>query len=102
MNDPITGGESSMKNTSCMVRAQNDLYMLVNNYGAEVNGLGDNLSQTVASGDLTIGELQRCAKNICRFLLDTKALERPVKKLQIKVVEPKEGEGAEFNTDSYN
>jgi len=100
MNDPITGGESSMKNTSCMVRAQNDLYMLVNNYGAEVNGLGDNLSQTVASGDLTIGELQRCAKNICRFLLDTKALERPVKKLQIKVVEPKEGEGAEFNTDS--
>ncbi len=35
MNDVVAGGTEDRKNTGFMVRAQNDLYMVVNNYGAE-------------------------------------------------------------------
>jgi beta-glucosidase len=37
MNDPVDGGAASTHNTAAMIRAQNDLYMVVNNNGAEVN-----------------------------------------------------------------
>ncbi|MFB9324555.1 glycoside hydrolase family 3 C-terminal domain-containing protein [Paenibacillus aurantiacus] len=69
MNDPVTGGPSDIKNTGAMVRAQNDLYMVVPNYGAEVNVMDDNTLQSLADGSLTRGELQRSAMNICRFIL---------------------------------
>lgn len=69
MNDVIEGGSADCKNTAFMVRAQNDLYMVVNNYGAEVNSSNDNTIEFLENGFLTRGELQRCAMNICYFLM---------------------------------
>lgn len=54
MNDPVRGGEASRHNTAAMVRAQNDLYMVIGNNGAEVNAGEDNTLAALASGTLTI------------------------------------------------
>lgn len=69
MNDVESGGEASIKNTQSMVRSQNDLYMVVNNNGAEINSTGDNTMASLQDGSLTIGELQLSAMNICKFLM---------------------------------
>lgn len=76
MNDPARGGEASRHNTAAMIRAQNDLYMVVGNNGAEVNAGEDNTLAALATGELTLGELQRCAANILRFMLQTQAFKR--------------------------
>ena len=76
MNDTVSGGEATLKNTAAMVRAQNDLYMVVPNNGAATNGNEDNTLEALENGTLTIGELQRCAMNICRFLIHTPAFAR--------------------------
>ncbi|AZS14361.1 glycoside hydrolase family 3 C-terminal domain-containing protein [Paenibacillus lutimineralis] len=70
MNDVVDGGEPSWKYTSFMVRAQNDLYMVVNNNGAEINSREDNTIEALKNGTLTVGELQRCAINICKFIMN--------------------------------
>ncbi|ROR27431.1 beta-glucosidase [Mobilisporobacter senegalensis] len=70
MNDVITGGPEDTKSTNHMVRAQNDLYMVINNNGAEINSGDDNTIRSLENGSLTIGELQRSAMNICRFLME--------------------------------
>lgn len=72
MNDE--GQPASVKNVKAMVKAQNDVYMVVEN--AELNSSNDNLSESLQQGLLTRGELQRCAKNICEILLQTGAFER--------------------------
>jgi beta-glucosidase len=69
MNDVVAGGPGDHKNTRSMVRSQNDLYMVVNNYGAEINSSDDNIMEALENGSLTTGELQRCAMNICGFLM---------------------------------
>ena len=69
MNDCINGGPSSSKFTGSMIRAQNDLYMVVNNFGAEINSNGDDTIVSLKNGSLTRGELQRCAINILNFLM---------------------------------
>lgn len=71
MNDAVKGGEGIRSALRDMVRAQNDLYMVVSNGGAEINASEDDLPEAVKDGRLTVGELQRCAENICRFLLRT-------------------------------
>ena len=76
MNDTIAGGPADTKNTNFMVRAQNDLYMVVNNYGAEVNASNDNTIKSLENGTLTRGELQRSALNICRFLMNAPVFSR--------------------------
>lgn len=76
MNDVVEGGEESNQDTRDMVRSQNDVYMVVNNNGAEVNSNNDNTESSVKEGRLTIGELQRAAMNICRFILNAPVIER--------------------------
>ena len=76
MNDVVDGGEESNQDTRDMVRAQNDVYMVVNNNGAEVNSNSDNTESSVEEGKLTIGELQRATKNICNFILNAPVIER--------------------------
>lgn len=76
MNDVVDGGEPSTKKTGDMVRAQNDVYMVVNNNGAEINASGDDTMQALEEGRLTIGELQRNAMNICRLLIKMPAFDR--------------------------
>jgi beta-glucosidase len=76
MNDTAVGGPASVKNTNAMIRAQNDLYMVVNNYGAEINSTGDNTIESLENGSLTRGELQRSAMNICNFLMHAPVFSR--------------------------
>jgi beta-glucosidase len=87
MNDPVLGGEADRKFTSFMVRAQNDLYMVVDNDGAETNAMKDNLEEAVNNGTLTLGELQRSAINICKFILNSKALYREPKHMADVIIE---------------
>lgn len=76
MNDVVEGGEESNQDTRDMVRSQNDVYMVVNNNGAEVNSNNDNTESSVEAGTLTVGELQRAAMNICNFILNAPVIER--------------------------
>ncbi len=64
-------GPESITQTSTMIRAQNDLYMVT--FSSEKNANGDDTAQGLAEGRITRGELQRAAYNICRFLIDTPA-----------------------------
>ena len=76
MNDVAEGGEESNQKTRDMVRSQNDVYMVVNNNGAEVNSNNDDTERSVEEGRLTVGELQRAAINICTFILNAPVIER--------------------------
>lgn len=76
MNDCVAGGPANRTNTNAMVRAQNDLYMVVMNYGAETNVFNDNTIESLANGTLTRGELQRSAINICNFLMNAPVFSR--------------------------
>ena len=76
MNDVVEGGEADRKYTNWMIRAQNDLYMVVPNYGAEINGWDDNTIESLENGTLTRGELQRSAMNICTFIMNAPVFSR--------------------------
>lgn len=62
---------------SCMVKAQNDLYMCCPD--GSRNASGDNTLDSLQNGDLTRAELQRSAINICKFVLKTNAMKRLLK-----------------------
>ena len=64
-------GPESIKQTSTMIRAQNDLYMVT--FSSEKNANDDDTAQGLEEGRITRAELQRSAYNICRFLMDTPA-----------------------------
>ncbi|WP_322907365.1 glycoside hydrolase family 3 C-terminal domain-containing protein [Paenibacillus sp. SGZ-1009] len=76
MNDCAEGGAADRKHTDAMVRAQNDLYMVVANYGAETNVWGDHTLEALEAGRLTRAELQRCAMNICEFIMQSPVFRR--------------------------
>lgn len=80
MNDVAKGRQAGTpadrKNTHYMVSAQNDLYMVVSNFGAEVNAYKDLTMEALEQGTLTRGELQRCAKNICKFIIKAPAFNK--------------------------
>lgn len=65
MNDE--GEKPDDKNTAVMVRAQNDLYMVVSD--SETNSKNDNTMQGIENGKISREELVRNAKNICTVLL---------------------------------
>ncbi|MCR5502396.1 MAG: glycoside hydrolase family 3 C-terminal domain-containing protein [Lachnospiraceae bacterium] len=60
------GGKPDRRNFAALNRAQCDLYMCVPDAGADA---GDNARSSLDKGELTLGELQRTAKNICGFLM---------------------------------
>lgn len=62
---------------SCMVKAQNDLYMCCPD--GSRNASGDNTLDSLQNGDLKRAELQRSAINICKFVLKTNAMKRLLK-----------------------
>ncbi|WP_062350646.1 glycoside hydrolase family 3 protein [Bacillus kwashiorkori] len=76
MNDCVKGGSPSRTDTKSMIISQNDLYMVVNNFGAEVNVNNDNTLESLRNGSLTKGELQRSAMNICEFLMSAPVFSR--------------------------
>lgn len=101
VNNVVEGGSPNTWDTRSMVRSQNDLYMVVNNHGAELNPNGDNTESSVAEGKLTIGELQRCAMNILGFLLQAPVCDRPVKVPEIVSFSAREvvGEGTCYRSE---
>ncbi|MBQ7925752.1 MAG: beta-glucosidase, partial [Lachnospiraceae bacterium] len=66
------GGEGTLSQVSAQVRSQNDLNMV--NTDADTNSNGDDLEEGLASGKVTLGELQRTAMNICRVLMRMPAM----------------------------
>lgn len=72
MNDE--GEEGTLTNTTAMVRAQNDIYMVVAD--AAANSAQDNSQSGLDSGALTRGQLVRNAANICRFLMKSPVMNR--------------------------
>ena len=68
------GDKPAKTDFATMVKAQNDLYMVCPD--SEKNEHGDNTVESLHDGLLTLGELQRCAKNICRFMMNTHAFMR--------------------------
>ena len=68
------GEPGSGRQTIPMVRAQNDIYMVVAD--AASNSAGDNTAEGLADGRLTRAQLTRNAANICGFLLRSVAMER--------------------------
>lgn len=68
------GDKPAKTDFATMVKAQNDLYMVCPD--SEKNEHGDNTVESLHDGSLTLGELQRCAKNICRFMMNKHAFMR--------------------------
>ncbi|MDG0811393.1 glycoside hydrolase family 3 protein [Cohnella rhizosphaerae] len=106
MNDAARGGAPDRKYTNWMVRAQNDLYMVVSNYGAETNAYGDNTIESLADGTLARGELQRSAMNILGFILrapagarDDVTRERAQAFRALAAPAPEQAQGAQPLTD---
>ncbi len=71
-NINVRGGAPNHEDFAAMARAQNDVYMCC----AECDNNNDNTLESLENGTLTRAELQRNAKNILRFLLDTNAMKR--------------------------
>ena len=63
--------EASVKKLGYMIRSQGDVFMVVSD--AATND--DDGHQALADGVITRGEVQRCAMNLCRFLMNTHAME---------------------------
>lgn len=68
MDDPNNGTDSNA-NLATMVKAQNDIYKVKGDSAL----CEDDQSEAIENGYLTIGELQRCAKNLLQFTMQTYA-----------------------------
>ncbi len=64
--DPIKA-DGSRQNVGPMVRAQNDVYMVVGD--SKTNSNNDNMREWLDAGKITRGELLRCAANICNVIM---------------------------------
>ena len=69
------GGVQSRENICAMLRAQNDIYMVT----GDAQSTSDNLHESLENGMLTLGELQRSAKTMLRFLMNSRSYERFIK-----------------------
>ncbi len=70
---------ASLHNTAAMVRACNDVYMVVQHPQKNTNR--DNLAESLAAGTLRRASLQRCAKNLLSVLLRLPVMDRHLKRL---------------------
>ena len=64
--------EPTKTNLAAMIKAQNDIYMVVPNAVT----YGDNLKESLDKGILSREALVRCAANICNMLMRTPAMDR--------------------------
>lgn len=81
--NPEIGDDGTKTNMIWFVQSQNDVYMVTESAEAR----DDNLETALKDGKITRAELQRNAKNICRFAIETNALKRYIKGDYIKVGE---------------
>lgn len=64
--------KSEVKNKAPMVAAQNDIYMCV--VSSEENPEGDNVKEKLESGEISRSDLQRNAKNILKFIMNSEVM----------------------------
>lgn len=69
--------ESNFTNFAAMARSQNDIYMVCPD--GSTNSSGDNTLTSLQDGTLTIGELQRNARNILTYVMHSQAMKRLLK-----------------------
>ena len=69
--------ERNFTNFAAMARSQNDIYMVCPD--SSTNSPGDNTVASLKDGTLTIGELQRNAKNILTYVMHSQAMKRLLK-----------------------
>ena len=82
-----------------MAEAQNDIYMVVND--AKANPEKDDVEEKLHAGELTIGELQRNAKNILGFLLKSPSilhLTGRISKEELEAMHTKEEDDIDANS----
>ena len=87
MNHPVNGGIGHNTVKGYMVMAQNDLFMVVGHDEATDFSV-DLLMDFVERGELIVGELQRCAQNICQFLMEAPCLENQKDHYTVKNIVP--------------
>ncbi|MBQ0039057.1 MAG: beta-glucosidase, partial [Treponema sp.] len=80
-NDCAEGGDSDVEQVSQMIRSRNDVYMICQNDKAELDGNGDDLRDSLKSGKIKRSELQRCARDVVAFMINTRVAERPLRGL---------------------
>lgn len=97
MNDPVEGGEGLRGKQGEMVKAQNDVYMVLNNFDAKNYRKVTNLQEHLDTGKLTIGELQACALNICGFAMNNAVMNRDF----ALMAEPKTFQGVSGTEANY-
>ena len=85
MNDCVAGGKPSVHDLASMVKARNDVYMVVPNDTAENGGHGDNLESAVADGSLDIAFVQQCAIDIVGVIKETLAAKNPLRPLKDEI-----------------
>ncbi len=85
MNDCVKGGEATVRNMAQMVKARNDVYMVVVNDTADKGGFGDNLAESLEEEYLTVSEIQICAKDVINFLCMTNAAKKELRPLRNEI-----------------
>ena len=68
------GEEGMRESTGAMIRAQNDVFMVVKD--SLTNSANDDTMVAYEDGRLTLSELQRAGMNLCRYLMTTPAFLR--------------------------
>ena len=90
------GSEANTKNTTAMIRSQNDVYMVTS--GSVENGNEDNAEAGLEKGLITRGELLRNAANICAVLKRSITSIRMVEgEDDIEVINPPKGANKRLN-----
>lgn len=98
------GKPQDRTNLAAMIRAQNDVYMVVPD--SSYASTGDNLEESLKNGSLKRGELQRCAANVCDFLMNSNALDNLLKTAEkVEIINrPKDADDVEIpeNLEIYH
>ena len=93
--------KSDNKNFDLMVRSQNDLYMVCPD--GERDAVGENTMEALEKGTLTRGELQRAAKNVTGYVLDSEAFRRSIGKgTEVEIINrPEDSDDVDMSNVDY-
>lgn len=93
------GEKGTRENTTPMVRAQNDLYMVCD--APAENSNNDNTLEGLKKGKITRGELQRNAANICNVIIRSAVMERLVHGVEEELEETELNDASEISITHY-
>lgn len=95
------GMEPDANDFATMIQAQNDMYMCC--LDGSKNMGGDNVLEALQDGRILRAELQRIAKNVCSFAMDTNAFKRLVgEPVEIEIINrPKQADDFSIDDVEY-